>query len=91
MGESSKAWTRDNKREKREGMMKETDRKKDVEVKEEGMGREGERDEGQRGWRGTGRRKGWRVAREGIYSQGSYSSAMQRFSSPQSWVFMCIC
>lgn len=53
--------------------MKEMDRKTEVEVKEERMGRVGQEDEGQRGWRGTGRRKGWRGAREGVYSQDSYS------------------
>lgn len=53
--------------------MKETDGKTEVEVKEERMGGVGQEDEGQRGWRGTGRGKGWRGASEGIYSQDSYS------------------
>lgn len=51
MSDLSTCWTKESKTERVEGLMKDTKREKEVEVKEERLGREGEEDEGERRWR----------------------------------------
>lgn len=83
-----KAWTKENERERLEGMMKETNRKKELDIKEEGMGREREEDEGQRGWRVQEEDKGWTVEKGKVFiARKAIPGSMKRFSSLKSQGF----